>query len=228
MRRPWVTVLPLCGSLVASAAVVLAKLTGLDSTATLFAKISDAGKALNIGLDGSLALTETIAQAMQIGAQSAQASDAAITQLIQGLQSGVIRGDEFNSIMEQAPRLSKAMADGLGVTTGELRKMAEAGQLTSATVIAALQGQAQVIEQEFGKLPATIGRALSDLSTSWTVFIGGADEATGASKAAAEVIESLAKNLDLVASALINSGQAWLGWKADNICLLYTSPSPRD
>jgi len=197
--------------------VALSTHTALDSTATLFAKISDAGKALNIGLDGSLALTETIAQAMQIGAQSAQASDAAITQLIQGLQSGVIRGDEFNSIMEQAPRLSKAMADGLGVTTGELRKMAEAGQLTSATVIAALQGQAQVIEQEFGKLPATIGRALSDLSTSWTVFIGGADEATGASKAAAEVIESLAKNLDLVASALINSGQAWLGWKAYNI-----------
>jgi tape measure domain-containing protein len=197
--------------------VALSTHTALDSTATLFAKISDAGKALNIGLDGSLALTETIAQAMQIGAQSAQASDAAITQLIQGLQSGVIRGDEFNSIMEQAPRLSKAMADGLGVTTGELRKMAEAGQLTSATVIAALQGQARVIEQEFGKLPATIGRALSDLSTSWTVFIGGADEATGASKAAAEVIESLAKNLDLVASALINSGQAWLGWKAYNI-----------
>lgn len=197
--------------------VALSTHTALDSTATLFAKISDAGKALNIGLDGSLALTETIAQAMQIGAQSAQASDAAITQLIQGLQSGVIRGDEFNSIMEQAPRLSKAMADGLGVTTGELRKMAEAGQLTSATVIAALQGQARVIEEEFGKLPATIGRALSDLSTSWTVFIGGADEATGASKAAAEVIESLAKNLDLVASALINSGQAWLGWKAYNI-----------
>jgi tape measure domain-containing protein len=197
--------------------VALSTHTALDSTATLFAKISDAGKALNIGLDGSLALTETIAQAMQIGAQSAQASDAAITQLIQGLQSGVIRGDEFNSIMEQAPRLSKAMADGLGVTTGELRKMAEAGQLTSATVIAALQGQARVIEQEFGKLPATIGRALSDLSTSWTVFIGGADEATGASKAAAEAIESLAKNLDFVASALINSGQAWLGWKAYNI-----------
>ena len=52
-----------------------------------------------------------------------------------------MRGEEFNSVMEQSPRLAKAMADGLGVTTGELRKMAGEGQLTSETVIKALQGQ---------------------------------------------------------------------------------------
>ena len=197
--------------------VALSTHTALDSTATLFARIAEVGKTLNVGLDGSLALTETVARATQLSGESAQASDAAIRQLIQGLQSGVLRGDEFNSIMEQAPRLARAMADGLGKTTGELRQMAEAGQLTSATVIGALQGQSRAIEQEFGKLPLTIGRALTDLSSKWELFIGGADQASGASSAAAAVIEALANNLDLVAAALINSGQAWLGWKAYNI-----------
>lgn len=197
--------------------VALSTHTALDSTATLFARIAEVGKTLNVGLEGSLALTETVARATQLSGESAQASDAAIRQLIQGLQSGVLRGDEFNSIMEQAPRLARAMADGLGKTTGELRQMAEAGQLTSATVIGALQGQSLAIEQEFGKLPLTIGRALTDLSSKWELFIGGADQASGASSAAAAVIEALANNLDLVAAALINSGQAWLGWKAYNI-----------
>ena len=197
--------------------VALSTHTALDSTATLFARIAEVGKTLNVGLEGSLALTETVARATQLSGESAQASDAAIRQLIQGLQSGVLRGDEFNSIMEQAPRLARAMADGLGKTTGELRQMAEAGQLTSATVIGALQGQSLAIEQEFGKLPLTIGRALTDLSSKWELFIGGADQASGASSAAAAVIEALANNLDLVAAALINSGQAWLGWKAYSI-----------
>ncbi|MVT28788.1 tape measure protein [Acidovorax citrulli] len=65
--------------------------------------------------------------------------------------------------MEQSPRLARALADGLGVTTGELRKMAEAGLLTSDTVIKALQGQSQTVATEFSKLPPTVGRALQDL-----------------------------------------------------------------
>ena len=65
--------------------------------------------------------------------------------------------------MEQAPRLAKAMADGLGVTTGELRKLAGEGALTTEVVIKALQGQADVVANEFGKLPATVGRALENL-----------------------------------------------------------------
>ena len=96
----------------------------------------------------ALRLTETVNQAVRLSGASAQASEAALTQLIQGLQGGVLRGDEFNSVMEQAPRLAKALADGLGVTTGALRTMAEAGQLSSETVIRALQGQARAVGPE--------------------------------------------------------------------------------
>jgi hypothetical protein len=129
----------------------------------------------------------------------------------------VLRGDEFNSVMEQAPRLAKALADGLGVTTGELRKMAEAGELSSETIVRALQGQARTLEQEFGKLPPTIGRAITDLQTQWQIWIGELDQSTGASATAAAAIEGLAKNFDFLASALINTGQAYLAWKAYGI-----------
>lgn len=191
--------------------------TSLESTGVLFAKLAAVGKQMGLGQTDALRLTETINQAIQLSGSSAQASEAAVTQLIQALQSGVLRGDEFNSVMEQAPRLAQALASGLGKTTGKLREMAEAGQLSSETVISAMAGQAAAIESEFGRLPKTIGRAITDLQTQWQLWIGGLDESSGASRSAADAIELLAKNFDLVASSLINAGQAYLGWKAYNI-----------
>lgn len=182
--------------------------TSLESTGTLFAKLSESGKAIGVGQTEALRLTETVNQAIQLSGASAQASEAAVTQLIQGLQSGVLRGDEFNSVMEQSPRLARALADGLGKTTGELRKMAEAGQLSSEVVIKALQGQSAAVETEFNKLPPTVGRAIQNLSTNWTLYVGETDKATGASKTAAKAIDALANNLGTIAGYLVDAGQA--------------------
>lgn len=197
--------------------VALRTNSSLENTGNLFVRLAEAGKQIGIGQAEALRLTETVNQAVQLSGASAEASRAAVTQLIQGLQSGVLRGDEFNSIMEQSPRLSKALADGLGVATGELRKMAEAGQLSSQTVIGALKGQAAAVEGEYARLPITIGRAITNLQTEWQRWVGTMDESLGASRTAAQAIESLGKNFDLVASSLINAGQAYLGWKAYNI-----------
>lgn len=186
----------------------------LQGTGELFTRISTAGKAIGVGQQEALRLTETINQAVQLSGASAEASKASITQLIQGLQSGALRGDEFNSVMEQAPRLAKALADGLGVTTGELRKQAEQGQLTSDVVIKALQGQAAAVEGEFSKLPATVGRAVQNLSTEWTRYVGEVDKANGISAAAAEVINVLATNLDTLGSLLFAAGKAAAAYKA--------------
>ncbi|MDD3325643.1 MAG: tape measure protein [Zoogloea sp.] len=189
----------------------------LEATAGLFTKLAEAGKQMGLGQAEALRLTETVNQAVRLSGASAQASEAALTQLIQGLQGGVLRGDEFNSVMEQAPRLAKALADGLGVTTGALRTMAEAGQLSSETVIRALQGQARAVETEFGKLPATIGGAITKLQTQWQAWIGDLDQSSGTSAQVAAGIEAIANNFDQLAAGLINAGQAWLGWKAYNI-----------
>jgi len=187
--------------------------TALDGTATLFARVAEAGKSAGLGAQAaaqqSLGLVETINQAVQLSGASAQASDAAITQLIQGLQSGVLRGEEFNSVMEQAPRLAKAMADGLGVTTGELRKLAGEGALTTDVVIKALQGQADVVAKEFEKLPATVGRALQNLSTQWTLYVGSADAGLLSSENAAKAIDYLAQNLDTLVNTVQVAGKLW-------------------
>lgn len=180
----------------------------LEDTGNLFAKLVEAGKALNLTQQDALGLTETVNQAVQLSGASAESSSAAVQQLVQGLQSGVLRGDEFNSVMEQAPRLAKALADGLGVTTGELRKMAEAGQLSAQTVISSLRGQAGAIESEYAKLPATVGRALTNLETQWTRYIGEVDRAGGISATAASAIDLLARNLDVVGAALVEAGKA--------------------
>jgi hypothetical protein len=90
--------------------VALRTHSALEDTGVLFSRIAQAGRDAGLSAEKaslqSLGLTETINQAVQIGGSSAEASSAAITQLIQGLQSGVLRGEEFNSVMEQAPRLA--------------------------------------------------------------------------------------------------------------------------
>lgn len=186
--------------------------SALQSTGNLFTRLTEAGKSAGLGaqdaISQALELTESINQAVQVSGAGAQASDAAITQLIQGLSSGALRGEEFNSVMEQAPRLAKALADGLGVTTGQLRAMANEGRLSSDVVIGALKSQADTLKSEFETLPPTVGRAVQNLGTAWTVYVGEADKATGASRTAAQAINVLAENLDTIAGYLIDAGQA--------------------
>lgn len=188
--------------------------TNVEQTAELFTRLARAGKEIGLGNEAALALTETINQAVQVSGGSAESSAAAITQLIQGLQSGVLRGEEFNSVMEQAPRLAQALADGLGMTTGKLREQAQAGALTSQVVIEALQGQSRVVQAEFSQMPVTVGRAIQNLSTEWTRYVGEVDQANGVSEKAAQAIGYLAENLDELAGLLYSVGKAALAYKA--------------
>ena len=179
--------------------VAIATNTSLDATGVLFTKVNDIGKQMGLTQQQTLGLTETINKAMQLGGGSAQASEAAVTQLAQALQSGVLRGDEFNSIMEQAPGISKILAQELGVTTGELRKMAENGELTARRVVKAFQNQSDAVAAEYAKMPLTVGNALQKISTAWTVLVGELDTQAGnATGAIAQVLASLADNMDIV------------------------------
>ena len=169
--------------------------SNLDDTANLFARLNDVGKQMGLSQQQVLEVTKTINQAVKIGGGTAESSSAAVTQLTQALQSGVLRGDEFNSIMEQAPGISKALAASLGVTTGELRKMAEEGKLSAETVVKALQGQAANIQAQYDQFPITVSNALQRISTAWTMLIGEMDQANGASARVAEILVYIADNL---------------------------------
>lgn len=197
--------------------VALRTNSALDETGTLFARLAkagqDAGQSAQLAQSNALGLTETINQAIQLSGGSADSAKAAITQLIQGLQSGVLRGEEFNSVMEQAPRLAQAMANGLGVTTGELRTLAGQGALTAEVVMKALRGQADAVAGEFAKLPPTVGRALQNLTTQWTLYVGQADNGLISSANAAKVINALAGNLDTLVTTLTSAGKLWAAIK---------------
>ena len=201
--------------------------SALSETGTLFARLvkasEEGGMAAALAQERALGLTQTINQTIQLSGGSADAAKAAIAQLIQGLQSGVLRGEEFNSVMEQAPRLAQALASGLGVTTGELRNMANQGQLTAEVVMKALEGQSDAVAREFGKLPPTVGRALQNLSSQWTIYVGESDKGMVSSANAARAIDALAKNLDLVVTTLTTAGKLWAALKVASLAADFTN-----
>lgn len=197
----------------------------LESTGTLFGRVAAAGRELGVSQREALALTETLQQATQISGASAQTAEAAMIQLSQALASGVLRGDEYNSIAEGSVRVTRALADGLGVTTGELRKMAEAGQLTTQVVIGALRGQAEAVRAEYSTLPPTVGRAIQQLTTAWQLYVNEANAATGASATAAGAISALARNLDTVAAVLVGAGKAAAAYAALNLAQSFLASS---
>lgn len=188
--------------------------SNLVATGELFSRVNTAVKDLGYTQEKALGITRLINQAMIVGGGSAASNEAAITQLNQAFQSGVLRGEEFNSMMEQSPRLSKALADGLGVNIGKLREMANTGQLTTNVVIKALQSQAKAVEAEFAKMPITIGQSIENLKTSWMLYIGELDKTHGISEKVAESIKYVADNLDQLVSTLTFAAQAFIAYKA--------------
>lgn len=201
--------------------VSIATNSNLTATGDLFSRLTKIGQEMKWPQEQALALTETINKAIQVGGGSAASNEAAITQLNQALGSGVLRGDEFNSMMEQSPRLAQALADGLDVTTGKLREMAGEGILTTDVVTKAFLSQSEKITEEFNKFPTTIGASIENLKTAWTVYVGEADAATGASAKVAEAIKFVAENLDTLVSTLMLAGQAFVAYKALNIGLMF-------
>lgn len=199
--------------------VALATNSNLTTTADLFTRLNAVGKDMGMTQQQALDLTKTVTQAIKIGGGSAEAADGAVTQFIQAMQGGVLRGEEFNSIMEGGYGLAEALARGLGVTTGELRKMAEAGELSSERVAKALQSQSASVQATYDKFPLTIGNALQRISTSWEILIGKMDQANGASSTVAQWLVLLADNISDLDFVLkdIGDGFVWVGDQLKNI-----------
>lgn len=172
----------------------------LQSTADLYGKIAQSAQSLGLKQQQVADVTELVAKAMQLSGADAGTAAGAIQQLGQALGTGVLRGDEFNSVMEASPKLMEALAAGLGVAIGDLRAMAEAGQLTASTVTTALLSQKTAIDELYGKLPQTVGQAMTGLSNAATLFVGKLNEQTGGIQALGSGLQFLANNLDAVAA----------------------------
>lgn len=156
-----------------------------------------------------LQFTRTIQQMTAISGAGAEEAKAAIIQLAQGLASGALRGDEFNSVAEQMPILLEVLQKSLGKTRAELRKMAEDGELTPQLILGATKEATEEIQRQYEQMPLTIGRAINQLSNSWLGFVGNTDKTISASSLVAGAISLVANNLDLLAGALITAGAAY-------------------
>lgn len=168
----------------------------LSATAELYQRIATNQDALKLSGEGVAGVVGTISKTLAISGASADSANAALTQLGQAFASGVLRGEELNSVMEQAPALSQAIAAGMGKTVGELRAMGAAGELTAEAVVKALQSQAGAVDELFGKTATTIGNSFTKISNSMTRFIGELDQATGASSKVAAEFVGLSKAID--------------------------------
>lgn len=170
--------------------------SSLDGTVGIYTKLTRATEQLGASEEQILDVTRAINQSFVISGASAEEAANAVRQLNQGLASGVLRGEEFNAINENADRLARALAESLGVTRGELRELAAQGRLTTETVFNALQGQASAIDSEFQQVDLTVSRAFGNLNDSATVAIGRFDQAAGASNSLAKAIDSLADSIN--------------------------------
>jgi len=174
----------------------------LDSTARLYGKVKQSADSLGISQQQVADVTSVVAKGMQLSGAEAGAAAGATLQFTQALGSGVLRGDEFNSVLEASPALIKAIADGLGVTVGEMRGLAEAGQLTSDRVVQALLSQKQAIDETYAKLPQTVAQATEQFDNAATLFVGRLNEQLGATHSLTDGLKFLATNLDAVAALM--------------------------
>lgn len=182
-----------------------------DSVLQVYQRFSDNAKTLNLTMDDTARLTETVSKAVAISGASASAADAALVQFGQALASGTLRGEELNSVMEQTPALAKAIAQGMGITVGELRSVAAEGKITSQELVRALKNVQSNVDELFAKTDITIGQSLTLLGNEITKFVGEAGKSSGAAQVLSESIKTLAGNLDVLTSAMMVGGAYWLG-----------------
>ncbi|HCR0041660.1 TPA: tape measure protein [Acinetobacter baumannii] len=177
-----------------------------DSVLQVYQRFSDNAKTLNLTMDDTARLTETVSKAVAISGASAEAADAALVQFGQALASGILRGEELNSVMEQTPALAKAIAKGMGITVGELRSVAAEGKITSQEIVKALRNVQDEVDALFAKTDITIGQSLTLLNNEITKFVGEAGKGSGAAQALSGSIQLLANNLNLIADSAFAIG----------------------
>lgn len=170
----------------------------LAETVTLYARLAPSVQALGRSQADVLAATDAIGQAVSLSGASSEAAAGALLQLGQAFASGQLRGEEFNSVIEQTPRLAQAIADGMGVPLGSLRKLAEEGKITSKAVLDALLKQRGRLAEEYASLPDTVSGALTRLKNAFLRTFGERDTSSGLTAGLAQALQLVAQHLELL------------------------------
>lgn len=174
----------------------------LQSVGVLYARIANGTRELGTTQREVAQITEAVSASLVISGATATEAASAQLQLSQAFGAGALRGEEFNAVNEAAPRLMKALADGIGVPVGALRKMAEEGLITSDVMAKVLPKSLEILRTEAAQV-STIAGGFTVLKNAVTEFVGVNATASGSVAAISTLLTALANNLHLVAGALL-------------------------
>lgn len=185
--------------------------SSIEGTVDLYTKLHRSTKELGLSMTELTDVTDTIQKSFIIGGASTVEMDGAVRQLGQALASGVLRGQEFNSVAEQAPVIMEAVKEATGKNAAELRKLAAEGAITAEILVKSLQLYRDKAIDAFGKTEATFAQNMVNARNELIKFVGANESLKGILKSVGEGALSLAKNMDTVievtkALAVVYSG----------------------
>lgn len=175
--------------------------SALSDNAALFSRASSSLREWGFGTQDILKLTDALANGLQVSGASAEETSSLIVQLSQALGRGVLRGQDFNSVAQSGQRIMKALAEGMGVAQKDLKGMADQGQLTTDKIVPALISQLDKLRGEFNSMPNSVSAASTRISNAFMEWVGGANQASGATASISGAMDGIAKNIDSVATA---------------------------
>lgn len=175
--------------------------TAFSDNASLFARSAASMREYGYSSQQVLDVTEAISTGLKLSGASTSEASSVITQFSQALAQGVLRGEEFNSVNENGDRVIRALAAGMRVARKDLKAMADQGLLTSDKVVPALISQLGAMRGEFEAMPQTVSAATTKIENAFMAWVGGANEATGATSTLVAVLNTVSDNIDTVATA---------------------------
>jgi len=164
----------------------------LESNVALFQSLARTAPELKATSTEILNLTDNVQKLAAVSGAGPEAMKNAMTQFSQGMAGGILRAEEFNSIIENTPAIASAIADGMGLTVGKLRLAVVDGKVLSQDVFRALLSQTEQINADFDQMPLSLGRVKNSTNLAFADFIAEANEATDGVNALTEGIQRFA------------------------------------
>ncbi|HCI0148784.1 TPA: phage tail tape measure protein [Escherichia coli] len=193
--------------------------TAFSDNANLFSRAAASMREFGYSSDEVLKITEAVSTGLKLSGANTQEASSVITQFSQALAQGVLRGEEFNAVNEAGDRVIRALAAGMGVARKDLKSMADHGQLTIDKVVPALMSQLGSLQGEFASMPQTVSGSLQKVTNSFMAWVGGVNQATGATDALSGGLEGVAQTLDSFTSSAVSGA---LSDVADNMSTITT------
>lgn len=172
----------------------------IESTATVYASMTRAAQEFGASQTAVATVTETVTKALATSGATTQEIKGALVDLTQGMQRGVLQGQELRALLGEVPAIAQAIAKEFGVSVGQVKQLGEEGKLTAERVFNAIEKSAPAIDAVFASTKPTIEQAMTLLENSAAKYVGTSGVFGAATAGTTTAIQTLAKNFDTVAN----------------------------